>query len=156
MIPNNFGFIRQKDQDLISALFYPIDNLDDYDIEVIKPDYEVGYVRESDGRVIANSWCACAKVDVSKYDFVLCPISSPAGVGRYCGETSALTGNITSKTYLHYYVNPSYFGEQYEETVIAYMMMPVFKDAETMYLAINVLQSNKDKLPVIGFIKKSD
>ena len=76
-IPTFFGIYRDSEVNLLATPYLmTLDDLDQYHIEMIIPEYIDGYqVPYNTGNSGADAKCAYSVTDVSKYDYVLAPVA---------------------------------------------------------------------------------
>ena len=80
MIPNEFGLIRQKDKTLIGLPFNVPKDISDYYIEVLAPTWQDGFMWRSSNTIAPNDMSKACKINVSKFDYVILPISNKTDV----------------------------------------------------------------------------
>ena len=95
----DYSITRIPNNDLIGLLFYPIVSLSEYEIEVIHPEYVDGSVVTGSGSLSPDSTMSYAVVDVSKYDYVIAPITTDiAGTSYYTGFNATGIGAYISSS----------------------------------------------------------
>lgn len=82
----DYGIIKQYgEKDLIGLMFRPITNFDHVKLEVIEPEWVEGSYYSSKTNTTSNASMRCAVVDCTKYDYVLCGVSSEISGSVFTG-----------------------------------------------------------------------
>lgn len=143
-IPNLFGIYRDSSVNLLAAPYLmTIDDLDQYHIEMIIPEYIDGYqVPYNTGNAGADAKCAYAVTDVSKYDYVFVPVAIEDQTSQWnaSGLNATGLGSPFNEKCINIHKAPNL------DPTCAWGMMKI--DATHFVLVINTLKTFK--VPFIG------
>lgn len=135
----DFSITRVPDRNLFGLLFPPLTDISEYEIEVIQPEYIDGYRCNIDGSLAASSlWCYAVE-DVSKYDYVLMPLTNKTSSGYSSGLNDVGVGAS--------FANFSFSVRATSFECSCYALMPI--SGTTHVAIINTLVDYK--LPLVGF-----
>ena len=143
MEPNRYGFIRNRNLDLIATGYMlatmDLFHLSELHAELIPVEYVDSTLIDVSGITQASATYKSGWVDISEYDYVLVPVNI-IGIGSpapFIGTAPSIGGNITG---------------QYARGTNMYGWLLYTVSTATPYLAITSLQNTPDELCMpIGF-----